>query len=173
VLPFCHLQFQALRPVPPAYPRELRTLGDQLGRHWLDLNLCHREVADRLGADHSTITNWELNRTKPALHFLPGILRYLGYAPWAAGASVGDRLLAYRRDRGLAQAAFARLLGIDPSTLSRWERDLRVPTGRYAQLAKAFVERSARQGPALNDLLPSNCPADVQYSVRRFPVANP
>jgi integrase len=33
----------------------------------------------------------------------------------------------------------ARRLGIDPGTLSRWERKLRVPTGRYARLAKAFA----------------------------------
>jgi hypothetical protein len=39
---------------------------------------------------------------------------------------------------------FARLIGIDPATLSRWERNLRVPAGRYALLAEAFVERFAR-----------------------------
>jgi transcriptional regulator with XRE-family HTH domain len=70
------------------------------------------------------------------------------------------------RDRGgCSQERFAQLLGIDPGTLSRWERNLRMPTGRYARLAEAFVERFARQGPALNDLLhppsPFNSPADV------------
>lgn len=92
-------------------------------------------MAERLGADTCTVTNWELNRTKPALHFLPGIVRLLGYPPWAVGASIGERLLAYRRGRGLSQTALARLLGVDPGTLSRWERGRRVPSGRLARLA--------------------------------------
>jgi transcriptional regulator with XRE-family HTH domain len=103
------------------------------------LGLLQREVAERFGAHTSSVTNWELNRTKPALWFLPGIVRFLGYAPWAAGESVGERLLAYRRERGLCQAALARLLGVDPGTLSRWERGLRVPTGKYARLAERFL----------------------------------
>jgi ribosome-binding protein aMBF1 (putative translation factor) len=60
-------------------------------------------------------------------------------AAWAAGESVGERLLAYRRERGLCQAALARLLGVDPGTLSRWERGLRVPTGKHARLAERFL----------------------------------
>jgi len=89
--------------------------------------------------DETTVTNWELNRTNPALRFLPAIVRFLGYAPWTAGASLGERLLAFRRERGVSQAAFARLLDIDPATLSRWERGRRIPTGRYAHLAQALL----------------------------------
>jgi len=68
------------------------------------------------------------------------VLKFLGYPPWAAGPSVSERLLAFRREQGLSQAAFARLLGVDPGTLSRWERKLRLPTGRYASLTEAFLE---------------------------------
>lgn len=69
----------------------------------------------------------------------PAIVRFLGYAPWAAGGPLGERLLVFRRERGLSQAAFARLLGIDPGTLSRWERGLRVPTGKHAELTETFL----------------------------------
>lgn len=108
-------------------------------RRRLDLGLLQREVAERLGANAGTVTNWELNRTKLALHFLPSLIHLIGYAPWAGGRSVGERLLAYRRERGLSQAALARLLGVDPGTLSRWDRRLRVPTGRCARLAEAAL----------------------------------
>jgi transcriptional regulator with XRE-family HTH domain len=37
-----------------------------------------RQVAERLGVDETTVTNWELNRTTPALRFLPAIIRFLG-----------------------------------------------------------------------------------------------
>jgi transcriptional regulator with XRE-family HTH domain len=172
-LPFCHIHLKGARPLPRSYPEVLATIGDHLRKRRLDLGLLQREVAARLGVDETTVTNWELNRTKPGLRFLPGIINLLGFDPSAPGASLGERLKAWRHRAGVPQDRFARLIGIDLATLSRWERNLRVPAGRYALLAQAFVERFARQRPALNDLLPSNCPADVQCSVRRFPVANP
>ena len=101
-------------------------------------------VAHRLCADPWSVTNWELNRTNPALWFLPAIVGFLGYAPWAADGSIGDRLLAFRRERGLSQSAPACLLGVDPGTLSRWERGRRVPTGRYAGLAETLLISSNR-----------------------------
>jgi len=119
----------------------LCTIGDHLRRRRLDLGLQQKEVAAQVGADTCSVTNWELNRTNPALRFLPGIVRFLGYVPWADRASLGARLLAFRRERGLPQTALARLLGIDPGTLSRWERGTRAPTGKYAQLVHAFLEQ--------------------------------
>ena len=71
----------------------------------------------RLGVDHSTLTHSELDRTKPALWFLPAIVRFLGYAPWDTGGSPGERRLAFRREPGLSQAALAKRLGVDPRTL--------------------------------------------------------
>jgi transcriptional regulator with XRE-family HTH domain len=146
-LPFCHVTLKGQKPLPKAYPRALCSTGDHLRRRRLDLGLLQREVADRLGVNEATVTNWELNRTKPALRFLPGIIRFLGYVPWAADGSIGDRLLAFRWERGLSQSALARLLGVDPCTLSRWERGQQVPAGRHARLAEAFLQRSAPRCP--------------------------
>jgi transcriptional regulator with XRE-family HTH domain len=168
-LPFCHTHLKGPRPTPRSYPQVLATIGDHLRKHRLDSDLLQRELADRLGVTESTVTNWELNRTTPALRFLPRIIGLLGGDPSTPGASLGERLKAWRHRAGVPQGRFARLIGIDPATLSRWERNLRVPAGRYARLAEAFVERFARQGPALTDLLPSHCPADVRSTARRLP----
>src|SRR5712691_8297531 len=138
-LPFCHAHLKGPRPLPRAYPQVLATIGDHLRKRRLDLGLLQGEVADRLRVTESSVTNWELSRTGPELQFLPGIVRFLGYTPWSVDGSIGERLLAYRRERGLSQVAFARLLGVDPGTLARWERGLRVPTGWYARLAQAFL----------------------------------
>src|SRR6266511_2668936 len=62
-LPFCHVTLRGRKPLPRAYPGSVRTLGDHLCRRRLDLGLLQREVAERLGADECTVTNWELNRT--------------------------------------------------------------------------------------------------------------
>jgi transcriptional regulator with XRE-family HTH domain len=139
-LPFCHVTLKGQKPLPKAYPPALCTIGDHLRRRRLDLGLLQREVAERIGADQCSVTNWELNRTKPALWFLPAIVRFLGYQPWAADGSIGERLLAYRRERGVSQSTLARLLGVDPGTLSRWERGLRVPSGTYARRANRALE---------------------------------
>jgi len=143
-LPFCHVTLRGQKPLPRAYPRALCTIGDHLRRRRLDLRLLQREVADRLGTDHSTITNWELNRTKPALRYLPGIVQFLGCSPLDPGEFVGERLFAFRRERGLSQNRLARLLGVDPGTLSRRERGLRTPTYRYARLAETLPRSSDR-----------------------------
>jgi len=120
--------------------RALCTIGDHIRRRRLDLGLLQRHAAAAIGADTASVNNWELARTKPALRFLPGVIRFLGYVPWTADGSIGERLLAYRQERGLSQSALARLPGVDPGTLGRWERGLRVPAGQYARRAAAFVE---------------------------------
>jgi transcriptional regulator with XRE-family HTH domain len=138
-LPFCHVTLKGQRPLPKAYPPTLRTLGDHLRRRRLELGLLQRELAEQLRVNPGTVTNWELNRTAPALRFVPAIISFLGFDPSPPGASLGEQLRAVRRRAGYCQDRFARLLGIDPGTLSRWERGLRVPTVRYARLAEAFV----------------------------------
>lgn len=145
--PFCYLTLRAPKPLPGSYPQVLETVGDHLRKCRLDLGLQQKQVAALIGADTCTVTNWELNHTTPALTFLPAIIRFLGYAPWAAGASLGERLLAFRRERGLSQKVFASFLGVDPGMLSRWERVERVPTGRYARLAEAFLEQGVTRSP--------------------------
>jgi transcriptional regulator with XRE-family HTH domain len=121
-LPFCHVTLRGQKPQPAVYPKELRTLGDHLRKRRLDLGLLQREVAAQISVAKDTISNWEGNATSPDLRMVPRIMRFLGYEPERRNVSPGDRLLACRRSRGLSQSEMARRLGIDPGTLSRWER---------------------------------------------------
>jgi len=93
-----------------------------------------------------------IDRTSPALRFIPPLAGFLGYLPLPTGETLAEQLVAYRTARGLSQKATARLLGIDPGTLSRWERGLRVPVGRYVRLLDAFLERLAAALPRARDL---------------------
>jgi transcriptional regulator with XRE-family HTH domain len=139
-LPFCHAHLSGPRPLPRFYPQVLTTIGDHLRKRRLDLCLLQREVAERLGVNPCTVTNWELSRTAPALRFLPGILALIGFDPSSpSGASLGERLKAYRRHAGISRQQFARLLGVDPSTLSRWERGTRQPGRKHLERVEAFL----------------------------------
>lgn len=101
--------------------------------------MLQREAADRLGVDPMTVTNWELNRTKPALRLLPRLFQFLGYIPYPAGQSWADRLRSSRRNLGLLQERLAGLLGVDESTVARWERGSRQPGREHLERLKALL----------------------------------
>ncbi|MFH1648444.1 MAG: recombinase family protein [Patescibacteria group bacterium] len=122
-LPFCHVSLKAQRPLHPAYPKTLKTLGDHLKKKRLDLKLSQKEAAQKIGTSEPTLYNWENNRATPSLSNLPKIIEFLGYVPYdTTGKTLGQKIVSYRQSIGLSQEKFARLLGIDPSTLGRWER---------------------------------------------------
>jgi transcriptional regulator with XRE-family HTH domain len=77
-LPFCGVTLRGRKPYPPAYPRELRTVGDRLRKRRLDLGLRQKDVARMLGVDEMTVNNWERKRTKPADRMLPKVKLFLG-----------------------------------------------------------------------------------------------
>jgi len=127
-LPFCQIVLTSRKPASVQYPKELTTLGDHLKKRRLDLRLTQREVARRLGTNKNTIRNWERNRGRPVLRFMPGILQFLGYVPACLeGKTLGERIVAARRVQGLSQRKLAAMLGIDPDTLAKWEREEREP----------------------------------------------
>ncbi len=123
-LPFCHITLKTQKPLPIVYPRTLKTLGNHLRKRRLDLNLLQKDVAQRLGVCDPSVYNWENNITKPAIKYIPKIIEFLGYVPFDTSTlSVGERIVVYRRLLGLSQKELASRLGIDPCTLSKWERD--------------------------------------------------
>jgi len=133
-LPFCHLAFQAKKPLFEAYPKELRTLGDHLRKRRLDLALTQKDVATNLGTCKASVWNWENNRATPALRFVPRIIEFLGYTPDdTKPETLGQKIVAFRRRRGLTQKDLAWRLGVDPSTIASWERGEQRPSKRLAQ----------------------------------------
>ena len=87
----------------PAYPQELRSIGDHIRARRLDLGLHQREVAIQMGVCPETIRNWELGWRQPAIRSLPAIVRFLGYSPLPQGKSLGEQIMAYRKLRGISR----------------------------------------------------------------------
>lgn len=96
-------------------------------------------VADALGVDETTIYNWENNRVMPAIRYIPRIVRFLGYVPYRFGESLAERIKAARTKSGLSQKKYARLIGVNQSSLADWERGARKPSGKSLLKIEAFL----------------------------------
>ena len=107
--------------MPQSYPKALIALGDHIRKRRLDLGLLQKEVAERIGVTTQTITNWELARTEPGIHYLVAIVEFLGYVPFSMGDTFPEKLKAYRMVNGLTQRELAKELGVDPTTVMKWE----------------------------------------------------
>jgi len=83
-------------------------MGDHLRTRRLDLGLRRRDVAARLGANPTTVNNWELKHTEPEIRFLPGIIHFLGYSPIAESQTIADDIQTGRMTRGLSQQKWPR-----------------------------------------------------------------
>jgi transcriptional regulator with XRE-family HTH domain len=141
-LPFCHLRLRAKKPVNKGYPRELKTIGDHIRKRRLDLGLQQTQVALVICVDKTTIMNWERGHRSPAIWTLPGIIKFLGYIPFELGHTLPERLIGYRKTRGLSRKKLARMLGVDECTLWRWERGDRRPQGDHARRVRVLLPDS-------------------------------
>ena len=131
-MPFCHITLKTQKPLPSAYPRTLKTLGDHLRKRRLDLKLLQKELAQKIGVCVSSIYSWENNLSIPAIKHIPKIIEFQGYVPLdTSNLPIGEKIVIYRHLLGLSQRKLAHQLGIDPSTLSKWERDKRKPSERF------------------------------------------
>jgi DNA-binding XRE family transcriptional regulator len=68
-----------------------------------------------------TLVRWETNGVEPKPYLIPRIIDFLGYVPWKAPDGFGAWLRQVRRALGLSRRRLAALLGVDESTITRWE----------------------------------------------------
>ena len=94
-----------------------------------------------LGVSVASIWQWESNRTKPKVHLIPGIYDFLGYAPHTPELPFGAWLREVRNGLGLSRRKLATRLGMDVTTIDRWERGRGQPTEASLTRLRRFVER--------------------------------
>ena len=125
----------------------MKTLGDHLRKKRLDLKLLQKDAALILGVEAATIWNWENNYSSPKLHHIPRIIKFLGYVPLNTHAkTLGERIVNYRRLSGMTQKELANLLGVDPTTLARWERNESRPLRKPLQRLVTFFSSFGAEG---------------------------
>lgn len=115
--PFTNIIIKAKKPDYRPFPDKLSSYGDHLRQIRLERKLSQPEVAKMLNVDTESITNWELNHTKPQIQYIPRIISFLGYSPDV----IQNPIIRYRTERGITQKELARILDIDPTTLARIE----------------------------------------------------
>lgn len=123
---------------------DLSTLGMKLRKRRAERGLRQVDVAEELSICLETYIHWERDKTNPPVGFWPRIVEFLGYDPSSkSGRSLGERLRAARRSKGLSRRAAAEALGVDETTLWRWEDNRRAPTRpQDKDVVEAFLGQS-------------------------------
>ena len=135
VLPRSHRLSGSNRP-----PEQLNTIGDHLLRRRLALRLLQRQVAQQLKVNVMSVRNWENNRNEPRAEHMPAIFDFLGYNPTQEAKASAERLKQRRIELGMSRTEAAAAIGVDPSTVARWERGEREPQGECAKLVAQLLE---------------------------------
>jgi transcriptional regulator with XRE-family HTH domain len=116
-------------------------LGEGVRKRRLDLGLSQRELAAELGVTEDTVRNWESGRTvSPPVRYVPALIRLLGSDPHPSAGTPGEQILALRRRLGLTQRALARLAGVDPRTVARWEAGRREPAADWVKRVAEYYK---------------------------------
>ncbi|MDD5430678.1 MAG: recombinase family protein [Candidatus Pacebacteria bacterium] len=121
----------AKKPVNPAFPKTVNTIGDHIRKHRLNLKMTQKQVSATIGATESSITGWENNWFKPHISFMPKIIEFLGYIPQPYNkltTNIIEKIKQYRQIHGLTQEKFAELVGVDETTVAKWERGEHEPS---------------------------------------------
>jgi DNA-binding XRE family transcriptional regulator len=125
-----------------------KTIGEKLKNRRLRLGLLQKDVAQIIGVCEDSITLWENNRNEPQVNCYPKIIEFLGYEPFEVDTStLGGQIKLYRYQNGLSQAEFAKILGVNESTVFHYENNRHQPNFKTIReielLLKAFLENKS------------------------------
>lgn len=110
------------------YNESPTTLGGKIRNKRLELKLLQKDVALLIGVSEDAVTYWENNRNQPQIQYYPKLIEFLGYFPFDIDTSIiGGRIKMFRYKNGLRQRKLGKLLGVDESTISSWERNENTP----------------------------------------------
>jgi transcriptional regulator with XRE-family HTH domain len=113
----------------------------------LDLGLLQREVALQIGVDPITVLNWEKGKATPSLKAIPEVIQFLGHDPRPEAGTFPEQIRQFRRRLGLSIDKLAERIGVDRSTLQKWERLGYRPRPRlYARLIQVLGLPAATGG---------------------------
>jgi len=135
---FANICFSGKRPVNPAYPTKLITLGDHLRKVRLDRGLYQLQVAKLFKVTEDSVIGWELNRHQPTARLAKRIIQFLGYCH-LKNETLGQELYFARLVSGMTQEQVAKLIGCDESNLRQIELNKRNPRKKVLDKIQNFI----------------------------------
>lgn len=111
-------------PTPAGYPTKPVKFADHLLKRRMDLKLTQYEASILLKVTECSIFNWEKSRSLPKVKHYPDIILFLGYNPFEAEMdteTLHGKLKWHRTRLGLSYRNLGKILGVDGSTIARWE----------------------------------------------------
>jgi len=139
VLPFWKKTISVVNSCIPANLLNPQTIGEHLRKRRLSLSMKQGDVGKMIGVSSDCITYWENNRSKPMVHQMPQIVKFLGYNPILIEESdLAGQIKSYRFKRGLSNKKMGRLLGVDASTIGAWEKGFPISRKNFKKLATAL-----------------------------------
>lgn len=105
--------------------------------------MMQKEAATQLLVNEWTYLNWEKDRTKAEIRYMPKLIEWLGYDPNPPPQNSSEWLIAVRRNLGLSRKRLAKIMGADESTLRRWEEKIGVPAERLPSIRALYQTRQS------------------------------
>ncbi|MCB9064118.1 MAG: transcriptional regulator [Chitinophagales bacterium] len=118
-------------------------LGDHIRTRRKYLGLFQKDVAEIIGVSEDCITYWENRRSMPQINHYPAIIKFLGYSPSDyTEHELPQRILKYRTEYGLSHKKLGKIIGVDASTISSWERGIHKPNNDKLRLLESIIHSS-------------------------------
>jgi DNA-binding transcriptional regulator YiaG len=141
-LPFYKMNFTV--PKIDGFIKNPKTLGDHIRNRRLKLHLFQKDVADLFEVSTDTITNWENNRSVPQIQFYKKIIDFLEFFPFDIYTStLQGKMKEYRYRNGLSYKEFAKLFGVNQTTILDWEENTIRINSKYIDDLKKVIRDSS------------------------------
>lgn len=125
------------------WPKEIKRLRVAHGH-------TQKSLAELIGADATSVSRWERGRDLPSPMFqerLAELIRSNSTGVLAPSVSTGDDtdwpslIKRLRKSRKWSQTNLSEILGVDPTTISRWERGRDTPSLAFQKLLKCHTAK--------------------------------
>jgi len=128
--------------MPKGYPESFKHIGDHIRAKRVTNNLQVKQLAKVLNITPSTLINWEYGNNTPTTTHMKAVVDFLEYCPLPTTLkpikSIGQQVRLKRIYEGLTAKQFALKIGIDSSTILRWE--VRETNPKFNQIVESFRE---------------------------------
>ncbi len=92
---------------------------------------------------------------------MPKVIDFLGYVPFEKELeTLGEKIVCYRWLKGITQKELAGQLGVDPTTLARWEKGEREPRDIFRERLFNLLKSPGRYFTFLQQNKVSNVVSD-------------